>query len=807
MNCITLLSVIAALSHPAEGDTLQHDVCLDEVEVVSTIKENQSMRQLPMSATSLSSNQMTAAQVRSVKGISGLVPNFFMPDYGSRLTSAIYIRGIGSRINTPAVGLYVDNMPYADKSGFDFNFYGIERVDVLRGPQGTLYGRNAMGGLVRIYTKNPFAYEGTDLQLGYASGDHHRSLSATHYHRVGERFAFSGGGYYEGGSGFFRNTTTGHAADAMNAGGARLRGIYRASERLSLDFTANYDFSKEGAYPYFYVGSLADPSYEAASIGQICNNRDGSYRRSLLNAGANLEYRWDKAVLNAVTSYQHLRDRMFMDQDFLKPDIYTLEQRQRIHTISEELTLKDRGAHKRWHWVSGLNLMYQALHTEGPVTFYADGINWLTASINAHLPSPSAIPSMAPMGFSTMAVNLRDQQLLMGGTFSTPTLNLAAFHQSTLTLTPRLTATLGIRLNYEHLPLHYDAPATVNYGFLLDNTQNPMMRINLQNLTSPIDLYHGTLKRNYLKVLPKVALQYDFPSGSNIYASVAEGQRSGGYNVQMFSDLLQGAMQNAMMKGILSGVADYLQQFTQMGMPSSVINSVTQTMAAHMPIGENPTVEQVVYRPEYSWNFEVGTHLNLLERHLQMDAALFLINTRDQQIARFAPSGFGRMMVNAGRSRSMGGELTALWRPDQHWALSATYGYTHARFTDYDANDGHDYTGHRVPFVPEHTLRIDASHTWQISRCSWLDALTLGADYRGAGPICWTEANDMRQRYYSLLGARLSLATRWGALTLWGSNLTATRYTTFCFESASRIFEQHGRPIQCGLTAQIRLAK
>ena len=68
-----------------------------------------------------------------------------MPDYGSKITSAVYIRGIGSRINTPAVGLYVDNIPYIDKSAFDFNFYDIERIDILRGPQGTLYGRNHDG--------------------------------------------------------------------------------------------------------------------------------------------------------------------------------------------------------------------------------------------------------------------------------------------------------------------------------------------------------------------------------------------------------------------------------------------------------------------------------------------------------------------------------------------------------------------------------------------------------------------------------------------------------------------------------------
>ena len=67
-----------------------------------------------------------------------------MPDYGSKLTSPVYIRGIGSKINAPSVGLYVDGIPYFEKSAFDFNFTEIDRMEILRGPQGTLYGRNTM---------------------------------------------------------------------------------------------------------------------------------------------------------------------------------------------------------------------------------------------------------------------------------------------------------------------------------------------------------------------------------------------------------------------------------------------------------------------------------------------------------------------------------------------------------------------------------------------------------------------------------------------------------------------------------------
>ena len=142
---------------------------IEEVVVIATPKENNRLRQQASSSTSLSQNEMRNNSVTSVKALSGLVPNLFIPDYGSKLTTSVYVRGIGSRINTPAVGLYVDNIPFIDKSAFDFNYSDIERIDVMRGPQGTLYGRNTMGGLIRVFTKSPFTYQGTDIRLSAAT--------------------------------------------------------------------------------------------------------------------------------------------------------------------------------------------------------------------------------------------------------------------------------------------------------------------------------------------------------------------------------------------------------------------------------------------------------------------------------------------------------------------------------------------------------------------------------------------------------------------------------------------------------------
>ena len=195
MIALTLLTTGTAWAEDFPKDSLKI-VDIEEVVVIATPKENRKLRDLPVAATVLSQDNMRANQVNSVKNLTGIVPNLFIPDYGSKLTTSIYIRGIGSRINTPSVGLYVDNIPYIDKSAFDFNYADIERIDILRGPQGTLYGRNTMGGLIKVHTKSPFTYQGTDIRMGAATYNNY-NVSLTHYHRTSDRFAFSTGGFYE----------------------------------------------------------------------------------------------------------------------------------------------------------------------------------------------------------------------------------------------------------------------------------------------------------------------------------------------------------------------------------------------------------------------------------------------------------------------------------------------------------------------------------------------------------------------------------------------------------------------------------
>lgn len=779
---------------------------LQEVEIVSAPKEQSELRQLPMAGTSV--NHLRRQQVNSIKDMGTLVPNLFIPGYGSRLTSAIYVRGVGSRIGTPAVALYVDNVPYADKSSFDFNFYDIERIDVLRGPQATLYGRNAMGGIIKVHTKNPFRYQGTDARLGYASGDNHTSASLTHYHRVNDKMAFSAGAYGEHGRGFFTNSTTGESADRLTSAGGRMRGIILPKDGLRLDMSVSYDHTNQRINPYYYAGAVPGEDEEYAGlIGKISSNRPNTYRRSLLNAGINIGYQGEGWELTSITGYQRLKDDMRMDQDFLSADIYTLMQKQHAHSVSEELILRSTRKGK-YQWLNGLNLMGQQMKTRGPVTFHADGTQWLEQTINGFMPSVKDIPAMDGMGFQSMAVNLRDDQLRMDGTYKTPIIGAALFHQSTWQFHPKWQLTAGLRLDYEHLRLDYDAPALINYGFTMPNNRMPMMSINLQDLEADVK-YEGTIRRNQWNLLPRLALQHNFSEHDNIYASASLGQRSGGYNLQMFGDLVQGAMQVDMMEGIKQGVVNHVTETVENmpvrpGMPdlSHIPGMVKGMMNQMMPKFDRPQTTQIEYDPETSWTFELGTHLRPHHR-LDMDAAVFYNLIRNQQISRFATNGLGRMMVNAGKSRSCGAELSATYRPTDALSLQTAYGFTHATFREFD--DGRaDYSGNYVPFIPAHTLNAEAAYRFDFrNKNVW--NLTLALNTQGHGRLYWTEDNSMSQNYQAQLGARALLQTRWGNLCLWGRNLTDNRYDAFRFVSVGRIYYQRNKPLQVGVDLTVRL--
>ena len=227
-----------------------------------------------------------------------------------------------------------------------------------------------------------------------------------------------------------------------------------------------------------------------------------------------------------------------------------------------------------------------------------------------------------------------------------------------------------------------------------------------------------------------------------------------------------------------------------------------------MPEAEVDVEGTALYRPEYTWSYELGTHFSLWQDRLTADLAAFLMNTRDQQVSQFSENGMGRVTRNAGRSRSVGAEAAIVARLTDALALNVGYGYTYATFLDYQTvnADGEavDYRGRVVPFIPRHTLNVGGEYVFTLAPRRWFDHIRLNADYNAAGRIYWTEDNTASQPFYGTLNARLSLEKGQGAVGLWVRNALDKDYASFYFESMGNKFMQRGRPLQAGVELRCR---
>lgn len=728
-----LVCVQPAIAHsePTPIDTV---VQVDRVQVTA-IKQGMVLRNQPVAATVLGSRTLRNGHISALKDVSELVPNLYIPDYGSRMTSSLYVRGLGARIDQPVMGMNVDNVPLLNKNNYDFEMIDVERIEVLRGPQSTLYGRNTMGGVINIYTLSPLSYQGVRLGMEYGSGNTMR-LRASTYHKLREGLGIAAAVWYTQSDGFFDNLATGEKCDWEKLGGGRFKLQWRGTNGLRIENTASFSMLKQGGYPYASV-----------ETGQINYNDPSSYRRTNFSNGFTLRYDTETFSVSSITGYQYSDDEMILDQDFLPDSYFTLRQAVREHVVTEDIVFRSRNT-QVYDWLFGAFGFYKHGRMEAPVLFKRDGIDHLILdNANAHDPE--------------YRYAWLDDTLPLDSRFRMPNLGAALYHESNIRA-GRWLFTLGVRVDYEHARLRYD-----NY------TEASYTKTHRENGTEYRQEWQldegGWLKQDFIEVLPKVAVRYEFNHTNSLYISASKGYKAGGFNTQMFSDVLQ------------------------------------QKMMKKMGFGTVYDIGQVVtYKPEKSWNYEIGGHLSTAKGDLRADFALFWIDCRNQQITVF-PEGTttGRMMTNAGRTRSLGGEISIEAAPWRTLDIGLSYGYTHATFRRY--NDGkQDFRGNRIPYAPEHTASLRAA--WTIpTGVTWLGDLVLSASARGVGRIWWNESNTLSQPFYVLCEASVRFEQAHYSLDFWGRNLGGTAYDTFYFESIGNAFLQHGRPRTFGITLNINI--
>lgn len=731
---ITLFSFYSfqAYAYDNELDSV-NTVNLDAVNVYSTKETN--IKNAPVASTVLGNEKIEQSQITSIRDISIRVPNFFIPDYGSAYSSSPYVRGVGSRSSGQSITLYVDNVPYLEKSAFDFELYDIAQIEVLRGPQGTLYGRNSIGGVVNMFTLSPKDYQG--LKVSLTGGNYGlMKANASFYALLSDKVGLVLGGYYGQHNGFYTNDFTGKKVDDEKTGGARAKLDWEISPQFKLNYAVDFDFVNQGAFPY---GLYNDSSKTTANPNF---NDQSTYSRKTLNNSLFAKYIFEDLIFTFSAAHQYFDDDMRIDQDFSPLSIFTLQQTQKQNLLNGEALVRSASA-GNYKWMVGMNGFDQKIDMTAPVSFKQDGIKTVL--------QPQLPPNM----------RIANEAYNIPGTYVYHRSGAALFHQSTFDnlLVEGLSLTLGGRLDVEKAQLDYNT----NSEMTMEMSVGP----RVISMTNKAELV-GSVDTTFVQFLPKAALKYEWGNQNFIYGSVARGYKTGGFNVQMISDL------------------------------------VTEKIRARPGTPEPDVKKGTMYMPEMSWNYELGIHNTFMDRKLKTDITLFYMDITGLQLTEFVTTGAGRMLTNAGSSVSKGVEVSADMQLGGGFSLGLNYGYAHATFkhiTDVKRVNGQevvvDYTGKLVPYAPQHTVNANLNYFKSFEN-SFISSLYGTVSYNGIGKIFWHEDNELSQDFYSLVDAKIGVKKNFIGLELWGKNLLNTAYNAFYFESFSKKYFQQGKPLQFG---------
>ncbi len=717
------------------SDSVRSAHTLRPLEVLGVKQGTQTIVSDPV--TVLDGSSARRLGIESVKGMAEIAPNLFMPQYGSRMTSSIYIRGIGSRIEQPVVGLTVDNIPILNKDSYDFDIADIERMELIRGAQALLGGRNTMGGQINVRTFSPLTTKGLRAAVTYGNGNT-VSASAGYYGKLNDRLGMSLSGQYRHTDGFFRNTLTDKKVDYENSGSLRWKTAWHPWSGLSISNTATASVVRQGGYPYVYLET------DKIAYGDTC-----SYNRTGFADGLTVAWAEKRVVVTSLTSVQYTDDDMRLDQDFLPDPYFTLRQHRKEWAVTEDLFT--RGSRGAYSWLGGVWFMHKQNRMDAPVTFQDAGIERLI-EYHRNIINP------------TYPIRWDSREFVLGSNFRQSTTAVSLYHQSIYSL-GRWNFEAGVRLDLESNSLSYRSHCNTGYTtmeVLPDGAEIPYSH------TPVVIDDRDRLQRTFLEFIPKVSVSYEYEPLTP-YFTFSKGYKAGGYNTQMFSDVLQ------------------------------------QRIMGYMGISQQYTLDQMVgYQPERSFNYELGLRSSLFSGKLNAEAVAFLIDCRNQQLTVFPPgNGTGRIMTNAGRTRSAGVELTVNYLPTEDITLRASWGMTKAKFRHY-IDGKNNYRGKTVPYAPGNTFFAQAS--WRMTELTFKGITpSVTADVRGAGRIYWNESNTLSQPFYALPSVSAELrATHW-SLQLWCRNFTATRYRTFYFVSIGNAFFQEGQPRTFGATLRVNL--
>lgn len=601
--------------------------------IVTAQRRSQNVKDVPISITAVDQATMDRRSVRRIDDLTRIAPgvDFNRGDARNSGNSTIAIRGITSNGGAETTGIYIDEMPIQIRRlGFSVsNTYprvvDLERVEVLRGPQGTLFGAGSEGGTVRFITPAP--------SLKESSGFLRTELASTRYgepsYEVGaaygapiveDRLAFRGSASYRRDGGWIDRVNYADRSIVESAANweestvARAAIAYAPTDNVLITPSVYYQKVFQNT-PSVYWDSLSDASEGDFLLGNPLSawNRD-----RFLTGSLKIDVKFDFADFVSVTSYfdrdqENLADYTTLDRAVLlrnplfppgaegRGDFKNTQQ-----NFAQEVRLQANEPDARLQWVVGL---FFGKSRQNAVQRVAD------------VTLPQEFLALTGLTFEQVfGQGLADgRYIYVQDPYKGTDEQIASFAQLDFAATERLTLMAGLRVARTKFS------GSAGFG-------GPFGGIPFQDSGS----------QSETPLTPRIGARFEFGGGNNVYATVSKGYRVGGYN------------------------------------PGQL--SICQTQLDQLGIANEDI--PVKYDSDELWNYEIGAKTTWLEQRVGLDASVFYIDWKDiQQFVTLSSCG-GGFVSNLGTATSKGFDLQASLKPIEALTFSLGVGYTDAKYND-----------------------------------------------------------------------------------------------------------------------------
>jgi len=790
--------LIPLLSAKADGLKYEGRV-LEEVIVVAQ-KRPQNLQQVPVAVTSFSENDLTTSGVQDVFDLSNLAPALHVRQAGQARSTSFRIRGIGTFGNNfglePSVGLYVDEVYRSRQGSMVNNLVDMAGVEVLRGPQGTLFGRNTLAGAVLFKSVAP-TFDARDGFAEFTIGNYDLfsfsgAISQT---AIEEVLAFRVSAFSSQRDGYVDDLYLGdNKMYDRDRWGVRLQALYTPIDSLSIRFITDYSRRRERCCNAMVVQdnlrpvALPDAATPYAGYDEVARSlgatvfTSGEYYdyKVALNTlpssddddgGGTLIVDWELATFTfiSVTGYRSFKADYVNDGDATDLMLTTASASEDQSAWSQEFRLSKEG--DRFRYVSGLYYFHQDLDTVSLTQFGKDtnalwshGYVWYDGTQGqfplediSSFPLP-AVPLFVPDAGAKN--NMKQEHEAY-----------AVFGQADYDLTDTLMLTTGLRYTREDKKLsgvftQGSPPEFTDNNIAIDAVLESTPSIAPQepvNKSLGDDRVTGTVKFSWFSSADSMA-----------YASYATGYKSGGTNTDRIDPAL-----------------DYL------------------------------------FDPETSQSFEIGWKKLFPEQAMRVNVALHKTDIDNLQVNYLDDNRF--VLQNAGRLETYGGELELTWAPTDSLTITGAYARTEGEFRDYEngicwiAYPFH--TGRPDPGDPTHGsnpqtcdrsgddlhnnptfLFLSLNQAFDVS--SAIHGFFL-AEYTYIGESESTNHDPYHTApSYQLVNLRLGFEfKRYDSLvTLWGRNVLDEKYRMTGFDAAvspGKVLATAGAPVTYGLSLKL----